>query len=51
MVQWLGLCASTAEGMGAIPGQATKILHAVWPKKKKVLATIEKAFHENQLAI
>ena len=26
--QWLGLCASTAEGTGSIPGQGTKILHA-----------------------
>ena len=34
VVQWLGLCASTAGGMGAIAGQGTKILHAVWPKKK-----------------
>ena len=29
MVQWLGLCASIAGGMGSIPGQGTKILHAV----------------------
>ena len=27
-VQWLGLCASTAGGMGSIPGQETKIPHA-----------------------
>ena len=26
-VQCLGLCASTAGGMGSIPGQETKILH------------------------
>ena len=25
MVQWLGLCAFTAEGSGLIPGQGTKI--------------------------
>ena len=30
MVQWLGLCASTAEGTGSIPGQGTKKLQAVW---------------------
>ena len=40
MVQWLGLCASTAGGTGSIPGRGTKILNAyamcaVWPKKKK----------------
>ena len=34
MVQWLGLCALTAEGVGSIPGQGTKILQAVWPKNK-----------------
>ena len=28
MVQWLRLCASTAGGMGLIPGQGTKIPHA-----------------------
>ena len=27
-VQWLRLCASTAGGMGSIPGQGPKILHA-----------------------
>ena len=30
MVQGLGLCASTSEGMSSIPGQRTKILHAAW---------------------
>ena len=29
MVQWLGFHASTAGGMGSIPGWGTKILHAV----------------------
>ena len=28
VVQWLRLCASTARGMGSIPGHRTKILHA-----------------------
>ena len=38
MVQWLGLCTSTAEGTDSIPGQGTKISqdpHAVRPKKTK----------------
>ena len=38
MVQWLGLCAFTAEGMGSVPGQGTKILQAMQlaaAKKKK----------------
>ena len=37
VVQWLGLHASIAGGMGLIPGWETKILHAaVRPKKKKI---------------
>ena len=37
MIQWLGLCSFTAEGMGSIPGLGTKILEAaqLQPKKKK----------------
>ena len=34
-VQWLGLRASTAGGTGSIPGQGTKIPHAVWCSQKK----------------
>ena len=34
-VQWLRLCASTAEDMGSIPARETKIPHAVQPKKQK----------------
>ena len=36
-VQWLRLCTSTAGAIGSIPGQGTKIPHAVQrrPKKKK----------------
>ena len=35
--QWLGLCASTAEGTGSIPGGELRslILHGVAKKKKK----------------
>ncbi len=34
-VQWLGLCAFTAEGLGSIPGQGTKTPQAkVWLKTK-----------------
>ena len=29
VVQWLGLCAFTARGMGLIPGWGNKILHAL----------------------
>ena len=34
-IQWLGLHAFTAEGMGLIPGWGTKIPQAVWYSKKK----------------
>ena len=34
-VQWLRLRASTAGGTGLIPGQGTKILHAMWHGQKK----------------
>ena len=33
-VQWLRLCISNAEDTGLIPGQGTKIPHAMWPKKR-----------------
>ena len=32
VVQWLGLCTSTGEGTGLIPGQGTKIPHGTWQK-------------------
>ena len=35
VVQWLGLCASTAGGASSIPGQGTKILQTVWCGQKK----------------
>ena len=37
VVQWLGLCTSTAGGTGSIPGRGAKIPHATWRgvKKKK----------------
>ena len=34
MVQWLGLCALTAQGPGSIPGGETKILHRVAKRKE-----------------
>ena len=35
VVQWLGLHTLTAEGLGSIPGQGTKIPQAAQQKKKK----------------
>ena len=40
VVQWLGLCTFTAEGVGSIPGQGTKIPQALRPKNKKVTRAI-----------
>ena len=37
VVQWLGLCTSTAERLGSIPVERTKILPVTWPGKKKKL--------------
>ena len=34
VVQWLGLCAFTAEGPGSIPGQGTKILQVAQRSQK-----------------
>ena len=35
MVQWLSLHGSLAGDTSLIPGQGTKIPHAMWPKKEK----------------
>ena len=35
VVQWLGLCAFTAKGLGSIPGQGTKMPEAAWHGQKK----------------
>ena len=35
-VQWLGLHALTAEGLGSIPGRGTKIPHAAQCGQKKI---------------
>ena len=36
MVQWLRLCASTARGVGSIPVQGPKILHAAVCSQKEI---------------
>ena len=33
--QWLRFCASTAEGMGSIPGREDIACHGAWQEKKK----------------
>ena len=42
--QWLRVCFSTTGGTGSIPGQETKILHAVQHsgKKKKEMALVQR---------
>ena len=47
MVQWLGLCAFIAEGLGLIPGRGTKILQATWHAKKTNLGFPGGAVVEN----
>ena len=45
MVQWLRLCASSAEGVGLITGQGTRIPHATGHDqkgKKKTPQTLKK---------
>ena len=37
MVQWLGLCASTAGNMDSIPSRGTKILHTTWCGQKIII--------------
>ena len=34
VIQWLRLCASTAGGVGSIPGQGPEILLAMWRENK-----------------
>ena len=34
-VQWIGLCASSTEGAGSVPGWGTKILHTTCHGQKK----------------
>ena len=36
VVQWLGLCTFTAEGLGSIPGQGTKIPQARQHSQNKI---------------
>ena len=36
MVQWLGLCMSTARGKGSTPVWGTKILHVMWCRPPKL---------------
>ena len=39
VVQWLRLCASTAGGMGSIPGKGSSTCHSHKRKKKKTMIT------------
>ena len=46
-VQWLGLCTSTAEGPGSIPGWGTKILQAAQRGRKKKIIIEMCNLHKN----
>ena len=52
MVQWLGLCAFTAEGLGSIPGRRTKIpqVEQQGQKKRKFVSSYisQNEFPESQ---
>ena len=41
VIQWLGLCIPTAEGMGSIPGQGTKIPLVTWYGQKRKERKVE----------
>ena len=45
VVQWLRLYAPNAEGMGPIPGQGSKIPHAIWHGQKKSPQKTKKYMH------
>ena len=47
VVQWLRNHASTAGGMGSVPGPGTKIPHATQPGQKKPLSAILAVWHLN----
>ena len=50
--QWLGLCVSTAGGMGSIPGWGMKIPQTMWHgQKKKKKRTLIAKWHELFLSL
>ena len=52
VVQWLRLCASSAEGPGSSPGRGTKNPHAVLLRQKKKKSQTKKyKFGENSFSI
>ena len=47
--QWFRLYAPTAESIGSIPSQGTKILHATWCRQKKRKRNINlTSYHQKQ---
>ena len=51
-VQWLGLCAFTAEGAGSVPGWRTKIPQATrhsQKKKKKKKGTLDSSHNDKRV--
>ena len=47
VAQWLQCCTFTDKGQGSIPGRGTKILQAVWPKKKRKITLNFKSLHNS----
>ena len=50
VVQWLGFCAFTTEGLGSIPGQETKYLQLQGIAKKKKRYVWKCKFKNNLMA-
>ena len=50
VVQWLGFCAFTTEGLRSIPGQETKYLQAARHSQKKKKMCVKGKFKNNPMA-
>ena len=51
VVQWLGLCPSTAGGIGLIPGRGTNTLHAALCGWKRKFSTVAKNLVNNSILL
>ena len=49
VIQWLGLCASRAGGVGSVPGQITRIPYAAWHSQEKRKEKEKKTISDHQI--
>ena len=49
VIQWLGLCASRAGGVGSVPGQITRIPYAAWHSQEKRKEKEKKTINDHQI--